>query len=166
MPALMYIRPMMLKSVNRPVWFLWAYLSVGIIVYLLCFLTLNRSIFSGPFAIVLYSTGGALNVLILVLMRKHQLPFLALQLVSTFVFLSLTFSLLYWGCGTTENFSASLSRLDAVYFAVGTLSTAGTGNLVATSELAREIQLIQMSIDTVLLVFAVALVLPRFTKER
>jgi bacteriorhodopsin len=63
------------------------------------------------------------------------------------------------GYGTTSNFSVQLSHLDAIYFSVGTLTTAGTGNIVATSEIARGIQTIQMILDLILVVFAVTLVL-------
>lgn len=67
------------------------------------------------------------------------------------------------GLGSTSNFSIYLSRLDAVYFAVGTLTTAGTGNISATSDLARGLQTIQMALDLVLVVFAVGLILPRLS---
>lgn len=67
------------------------------------------------------------------------------------------FSVLYWNYGTTNNFSANLTQLDAIYFSVGTLSTAGTGNISAISETARGLQTLQMILDIVLIVFAVSL---------
>ena len=72
------------------------------------------------------------------------------------------FSYAYWSYGTTRNFSASLSHLDSFYFALGTLTTAGTGNIAATSETARGLQTLQMGLDVVIVGFALALVLARY----
>jgi hypothetical protein len=83
----------------------------------------------------------------------------------TFSALVSNFSLLYWNYGTTANFSQSLSHLDAIYFTVGTLSTAGTGNIVPTSQLGRGLQTAQMIIDIFFLVVAVSLVLARLASR-
>ena len=53
-------------------------------------------------------------------------------------------------------FGKPLSRLDAVYFTVGTLTTAGTGSLSARSAEARCIAISQMALDVGLLGFGVA----------
>jgi hypothetical protein len=74
----------------------------------------------------------------------------------------LMFSTLYWGYGTAHNFNHPFSKLDSIYFAVGTLTTVSTGNLVATSEAARAIQLTQMILDFVLVVVVVGLFFLRF----
>lgn len=37
------------------------------------------------------------------------------------------FSLRYWFIGTPANFTAELSKIDALYFTLDTLTTAGTG---------------------------------------
>jgi hypothetical protein len=39
------------------------------------------------------------------------------------------FSYIYWAHGTAKDFSVSLTHLDAFYFALGTFTTAGTGNI-------------------------------------
>jgi hypothetical protein len=75
------------------------------------------------------------------------------------------FSTLYWDYGTASNFSTTLSRLDAIYFAVGTLTTAGTGDLVARSDTARVIQTVQMILGLLLVVFAVSIVLTALTSR-
>ena len=62
---------------------------------------------------------------------------LALFLVATFVLLVAAFSLIYWKIGTPPNFATRLSPLDAVYFTLGTLSTAGTGTIAPQSEVAK-----------------------------
>ena len=72
----------------------------------------------------------------------------------------------YWNCGGAHNFNIHLTRLDAAYFTIGTLSTAGTGNIVATSELARALQAWQMALDMVFLLVAVALVMTRLGSVR
>jgi predicted membrane channel-forming protein YqfA (hemolysin III family) len=86
-------------------------------------------------------------------------------LVYGFSALICLFSQLYWGYGTAGNFSIRLSRGDALYFAIGTLTTAGTGNISATSGIAREIQALQMMLDLALLGFAVALAISRLASQ-
>jgi hydrogenase maturation factor len=81
------------------------------------------------------------------------------RIENIFSILVATFSTLYWNYGSAANFSVSLTRLDAVYFAIGTLTTAGTGTIAAISQTARGIQTVQMILDLVLVVFAVTLVL-------
>ena len=65
------------------------------------------------------------------------------------------FSVIYWTYGTSGNFSSRLTHLDAIYFTMGTLSTAGTGNIVSVSQLARGLQTLQMLLDLGFLLVAV-----------
>jgi hypothetical protein len=76
------------------------------------------------------------------------------------------FSLIYWTYGTSHNFSTQLTHLDAIYFTMGTLSTAGTGNIVPVSELARGLQTLQMLLDLGFLLVAVTLVVGRLAADR
>lgn len=73
------------------------------------------------------------------------------------------FSYAYWTYGTRPNFNASLSHLDSFYFALGTLTTAGTGSLSATSELARGYQTLQMGLDIALIGFVAVVILARYS---
>jgi hypothetical protein len=73
------------------------------------------------------------------------------------------FSYAYWTYGTKQNFNVSLSHLDSFYFALGTLTTAGTGSISATSETARGYQALQMGLDIVLVGFVVVVILARYT---
>jgi DNA-binding transcriptional regulator YhcF (GntR family) len=100
----------------------------------------------------------------LLLVVGESLPVNLLGLAYAFSALTYFFSTLYWGYGGTSNFSISLTRLDAIYFSVGTLTTAGTGNISATSELSRGLQTTQMALDFVLVVFVLAIVIPRFIR--
>jgi Ion channel len=101
-------------------------------------------------------------MLLLSTRRGATLLILMLGLVSTLSLLLADFSWFYWLYGGVENFTRQLTHLDAVYFAVGTLSTAGTGNLSATSETARAIQAAQMLVDLGLTLFAVGVVVAHF----
>jgi hypothetical protein len=76
----------------------------------------------------------------------------------------LLFSVLYWQYGSKLNFNIKLSRFDAIYFTLGTLSTAGTGNIVAISETARVIQALQMGVDIGLMVLLVGILVSRIAK--
>ena len=71
------------------------------------------------------------------------------------------FSVIYWTYGTSGNFSTRLTHLDAIYFTMGTLSTAGTGSIAPVSQLARGLQTLQMLLDLGFLLVAVTLVVGR-----
>jgi hypothetical protein len=75
------------------------------------------------------------------------------------------FSFAYWYAGGGNEFNATLSRLDAVYFAVGTLSTAGTGSITAEHALARGLVTGQMVVDLVAIVVGVGLALSRLAER-
>jgi hypothetical protein len=85
--------------------------------------------------------------------------------IAAFSTLVLIFSATYWIYGTTANFNVNVTRLDAIYFTIGTLSTAGTGNINATSELMRGIQALQMVLDAGLVVFAVGVLVARLSSS-
>lgn len=87
----------------------------------------------------------------------------ALVVAFLFSLLLQLFSYIYWSYGTPRNFGTSLSHLDSFYFALGTLTTAGTGSISAISETARGIQALQMGLDLAIVGFTVALVLARYS---
>jgi hypothetical protein len=95
--------------------------------------------------------------------RSSNLGIAAVFFMSVFFFLVGNFSYVYWSYGSTANFSVSLTRLDAIYFAIGTLTTAGTGNINATSELMRGIQALQMVLDLGLVVVALGVLVARLS---
>jgi hypothetical protein len=94
---------------------------------------------------------------------EWPLPILILQILATFSLLISDFSVFYVSLGTKHNFNIPLTRLDALYFTIGTLTTAGTGNIVATSESVRRIQAIQMGLDFLLIAVAITLVLAKLS---
>jgi len=98
--------------------------------------------------------------------EKAGLRTLGALFINAFLILIGGFSFLYWSYGSTINFTVSLGRLDAVYFTLGTLTTAGTGNISATSEASRYIQSLQMVLDLALMVFAASLLIARFASSR
>lgn len=75
------------------------------------------------------------------------------------------FSVLYWVFGQHRNFNFALSHLDAIYFTLGTLTTAGTGNIVAISETARTIQSVQMATDFGYILLAIGIVVSRLSSS-
>jgi hypothetical protein len=107
----------------------------------------------------------ALAIVALVLVAKNttrRSGALLYGLVYLVANLIVSFAFLYWQQGTARDFTHALTRVDAIYVAVGTLSTAGTGNIAAISEPARTIQIIQMILDLGLVLFAVSVVVVRF----
>jgi hypothetical protein len=120
----------------------------------------DRSFYTGVTAIVVPTIIVLAQIFILINIREGLGIFGgAIILEGAFSVLIAAFAGLYWGYGTTSNFNIQLSHLDAIYFSIGTLTTAGTGNLVATSEIARSVQTVQMILDLLLIVFAVTIFL-------
>jgi hypothetical protein len=73
------------------------------------------------------------------------------------------FSYVYWTYGTKQDFNIDLSHLDSFYFALGTLTTAGTGNISAISETSRGYQTLQVALDLALVSFVVVVIMARYT---
>jgi len=73
------------------------------------------------------------------------------------------FSYIYWANGAGNNFSVTLTHLDSFYLALGTFTTAGTGNIAPLTEAARGFQTLQMGLDFILIGLVVGLVMTRYT---
>lgn len=86
-------------------------------------------------------------------------------IVNAFLYILVEFATLYWRIGTPGNFNTELSRIDAVYFTLGTLTTAGTGPLAPTSGIARLIVSGQMVLDMVFVAGAVTMAVTRWTRS-
>jgi hypothetical protein len=106
--------------------------------------------------------GGIVPMIWFCFRRRFRPVVTTLFLIYVFSLLLQLFSYMYWAYGTTRNFTIRLSHLDSFYFALGTLSTAGTGNVSAISETTRGLQTLQMGLDLVLIGFVVALILARY----
>ncbi len=103
---------------------------------------------------------AAIGAVVLVWYTRNAMSRWDLVVVTVF-FISLlivSFAWLYWGYGTKGNFSRDLSKWDAVYFALGTFTTAGTGGLEAKTELAEALVSCQLVLDFVWVAGAVTLV--------
>jgi hypothetical protein len=61
---------------------------------------------------------------------------LFISLINVILLIMILFGCLYWGFGTRTNFNTNLSHFDAIYFALGTLTTVGAGTIEATMKLA------------------------------
>jgi hypothetical protein len=122
------------------------------------FFFFGRGTFTGLYVIIpSVITIIAITYILVSIIRFVSMPETALMLLFGFSSLVGNFSILYWNYGTATNFNEYLTRLDAVYFAVGTLTTAGTGTISAVSQLARGLQGLQMALDIGFILFAVAL---------
>jgi hypothetical protein len=84
--------------------------------------------------------------------------------LNAFLLLIVDFAGFYWRFGTAPNFNATLSRLDALYFTLGTLTTAGTGSITPESQLARGLVSIQMILDLMLVAVAATIIVARLSE--
>jgi hypothetical protein len=117
-----------------------------------------RGTFTGARAVIPFVISIVLITHVLTSVTKFgSMLDIAVMLLCGFSSLLATFSTLYWNYGIAGNFTERLTRLDAIYFSVGTLSTAGTGNISAVSQVARGLQTMQMILDVGFVVFAVSL---------
>lgn len=114
--------------------------------------------------IVVLGIASAVVILWSVLLNafaSDRLDLMLLQVVLAASALISFFSYCYWEDGSIGHFNHVLTRLDALYFTVGTLSTAGTGNIVAISDVSRRVQTAQMLLGMGLVLAAVTAVLGR-----
>jgi hypothetical protein len=86
--------------------------------------------------------------------------------VNTVIFLVAYFATFYLSYGTRTNWNMRLTHLDALMVALGTLTTAGTGDIQPRSETARTLLTGQMAIDLVVVTVMSAFVLNRFVARR
>lgn len=84
---------------------------------------------------------------------------------NTFATIALVFANIYWAIGTKVNFGVELSRVDALYFSLGTLTTAGTGTIAPTSSFARGLVSVQMALDFAFVATAVTIVITRWSEK-
>lgn len=77
-----------------------------------------------------------------------------------------TFAGLYWNVGTRANWSPSLSHLDAIYVALGTLTTAGTSGVVPKTGTARALLTAQLGTEVLLVPILLGVIIAAFTRNR
>jgi len=113
--------------------------------------------------------GGILALIAAVVLRTSTWRLFYWLAVLLLLFL-LMFAEIYWSIGTQSNFDGAakqgLRPLDATYFALGTVSTAGTGNMYAKSELARGMQLAQIGLGMAVILVVVSAVVARLTSDK
>lgn len=86
---------------------------------------------------------------------RYSLPrAIAGALLSVTIYIG-DFALIYANLGTTHNWSHRLGRVDALYIALGTFTTAGTGSLTATSNLTRGLLSLQMGTGVLIAAFVI-----------
>lgn len=117
---------------------------------------------------VVFIIAGFITVQAVHVSRKRNLPKVMLICWTSSFFLTLTllFARVYWDIGTAANFGVDLSKIDSIYFALGTLTTAGTGTIAPTSGLARGITSGQMIVDFVFIAAAVTIAISRWSEHQ
>jgi len=125
---------------------------------------------AGPLALTLLvvSSLSWIGTTIWMVVTRLVVPLrsLVIKVVSAGLWLFETFTLLYWNIGTTKNFGHSLSHLDAAYFMLGTLTTAGTGDIAPMSESAKLLVTIQYVVDLGFATIIVGALVSRITERR
>jgi len=92
---------------------------------------------------------------------------LVVSLSNAFLLLVVAFAGLYYRFGMTNNFAAPMeTHIDALYFTLGILTTAGTGNISPVGQLSRGLVGIQMFIDLVFITIAVSIAVTRLAERR
>jgi hypothetical protein len=121
-----------------------------------------------PFAVVAAAIGAVgfafVSLRIFTWAKDPEVPtweMIAVAL-SLLIAIVLGFSAAYYITGTTHNWTTTMSRNKAIYFAVGTLTT-GAGGVAPTSHEARDIVLAQQLLDLVVLTVVVGAVIYRMT---
>lgn len=120
-----------------------------------------------PFLLALLFIAALIIVVPTILGIRSKAP-IRIHVLNLFVAVAMFIGLFagaYWSEGNAQNFSEPLSRLDAVYITVGTLTTAGTGTFTAQSEGARAMQLIEMLIGPALILVSIAAVVHRYVTD-
>lgn len=123
------------------------------------FFAMRRPIHTGGLLVFEYVFNLTFLALYTIWLVRREAPHFKVVLVLLFAVLTLVinFTYLYWSHGTRQDFNQPLSHLDALYFTLGTLSTAGTGTISATSETSRGLVSLQMAVDMLVLIFAVGM---------
>jgi hypothetical protein len=122
--------------------------------------------------ITLNLIGGVVFSLLLIAIlfwaiSKDRVPAYLIIVIAVYVMDTgvVNFTATYWAIGTYANFHQQLSKIDALYFAVGTFTTAGTGTIAAHSQLARLVQTLQMIIDFAVVAVALAIIVSRLASR-
>jgi len=118
----------------------------------------------GPILLVISSLAGVYWV-IRAAWNREPVWLTSTLLLCIFSGIVLSFANMYWHYGTGQNFSITLSRLDAIYFALGTLTTAGTGAIYAKSQVVIGIVSWQIVIDLLFVSGAIALGVTRLAES-
>ncbi len=106
-------------------------------------------------------------VLPIALRSRGFTTWLGVALINAFLYLVATFAGLYYHYGTATNFTGPIiTRVDALYFTLGTITTAGTGNISADSQLTRGLVSIQMCVDLIFVTFIIAIAVTRLSERR
>ncbi len=119
----------------------------------------------GVFGIVTVLACALLQGSLLAATAMVQPTWNALLMAANMLFIVVVgFGGLYYEIGKASNWGLTLTHLDAIYVALGTLSTAGTGNIAPISETSRCLVSLQMGADIVVVVLALGVLVGRISQ--
>lgn len=98
--------------------------------------------------------------------KKGRTGAVALSVVNVLGLFLGVFAGLYLELGSAQNFHPALTRLDALYVAVGTFTTAGTGAINAVSDTARAVQTAEMVVSMSLVFLGIGALTSRLFHSR
>jgi hypothetical protein len=151
------------------IWVLLAAAAVAVISFVLTpqHVTLRTSL-STVSAVVVFTALMLFLTWRIIRMARDRSTSLSV-LVTGFLLLLATYliqySLLYYRLGNSPNWNVPLTKDDAIYLTVGTLTT-GAGGVTPISEAAHNALMVQQAIDLLILTVVVAFVLDRFRHPR
>jgi len=118
---------------------------------------------SSAIFILVFVPAIVFQIALLVISLKARKAVIAANLVSGASLLLCLYSGLYLFYGSAQNFGSNLSKVDAFYFALGILTTAGTGTIAPVSEFARILTSSQYVVDLFYVVGIIAIGTARLT---
>ena len=116
---------------------------------------------SAALPLVVFSTLTIGSAVFVYRIPTRRSAYLFYSVVTSLLNIIWGFTCTYYLIGTNDNFSAQLTHVDAIYFTVGTLTTAGTGSRSATSQLSRTLVSVQMIVDLIFLAVTVVIAIQK-----
>jgi hypothetical protein len=130
----------------------------------LSFFRTNERTGFGAFQIVTLALGLIATSAVFVWRVARQRLWQSLILAANLLFLVIFgFAFAYYAIGGASEWTAPLTHLDALYVALGTLSTAGTGSIAPVGQGSRGLVSLQMFVDIVVMVLAVGVLVSRLS---
>jgi hypothetical protein len=161
--------PLRESRINRPgIFFAWFSYPLQLIGWLVALFSIGRKygiVFNPAWMLAVYITLRAVLVA-----KRGPISYLTKGVIiwrigNWFMMVVVLFAINYWDIGTAANFGAQLSKMDALYFSLGTMTTAGTGTIAPVSALARSLVSGQMILEFVFVSVAVTIAITSWSEN-